>query len=116
VDHTRCRCPSRPATSYTDSGLATGSDHYKIVAHDYSGDSSSPSGESAAAAVTADPQLPTVSISAPADGAELTHTNNFSASASDPAADSTLSYSYDPLSFRRARTNNGQTTRYYSAA
>jgi Domain of unknown function (DUF1929)/Malectin domain/Bacterial Ig-like domain/Bacterial Ig domain len=69
-------------TSYTDTGLASGTYYYRVAAEDAAGNISQPSNE-ASATVTGDTTAPTVSITAPTGGSTVSGTVTVSASASD---------------------------------
>jgi hypothetical protein len=69
-------------TSYTDTGLASGTYYYRVIAEDAAGNLSSPSNE-ATAVVTGDTTAPTVAITAPAGGSTVSGTVNVTANASD---------------------------------
>ncbi len=69
-------------TTYTDTGLASGTYYYRVIAEDAAGNLSQPSNE-ATAIVTGDTAPPTVAITAPAGGATVSGTVGVSANASD---------------------------------
>jgi len=69
-------------TSYTDNGLANGTYFYLVTAADVAGNVSAPSNE-ASANVLADTVAPTVSMTGPADQAQVSGVVTVSASATD---------------------------------
>jgi Malectin domain/Domain of unknown function (DUF1929)/Bacterial Ig-like domain/Bacterial Ig domain len=69
-------------TTYTDTGLATGTYFYKVQAEDAAANLSASSNE-ATATVTGDTTPPTVSLTAPANGATVSGSTTVSANASD---------------------------------
>ncbi len=69
-------------TTFSDTGLAAGTYFYKVTAEDAAGNLS-PASTEVSATVTADTQPPTVSITAPANGATVATTATVSANASD---------------------------------
>jgi Concanavalin A-like lectin/glucanases superfamily/Domain of unknown function (DUF1929)/Bacterial Ig domain len=68
--------------TYADTGLAPGTYHYRVRATD-AADNVGPSSPEASAAVTADTNAPSVSLTAPADGATVSGNVGVSADASD---------------------------------
>jgi fibronectin type 3 domain-containing protein len=69
-------------TSYTDPTLPAGTYYYKVTAQDAAGNVSAASAE-ASAVVTSDTIAPTVSLTAPANGATVSQSVNVSANAGD---------------------------------
>ena len=69
-------------TTYADSGLAAGTYYYRVTAVDAAGNESAPSPQAQGTA-TSDVDPPTVSMTAPANGANVSGTINLQASASD---------------------------------
>ncbi len=70
-------------TTFTDTGLAPGTYYYRVAAEDAAGNVSTPSNEGSAI-VTGDTTPPTVSVTAPANGATVSGaTTSVSASAAD---------------------------------
>jgi hypothetical protein len=76
------RIASPTGTSYTDRGLAGGGYWYRVTAQDAAGNVSLASA-AAGATVTTDTASPSVSITAPANGAVLSGTTTVTAAASD---------------------------------
>jgi cytochrome c peroxidase len=70
------------ATTFNNAGLATGTYYFAVVAVDAAGNTSAAS-NIASATVTSDTAAPTVSISAPANGATVSGAATLSANASD---------------------------------
>jgi len=70
-------------TAHTDTGLAAGVYHYRVVAKDAAGNTSPPSTEAAADITEPDTTPPAVSVTAPAAGATVSGTVQVTASASD---------------------------------
>ena len=68
--------------TYTDTGLASGTYFYVVKAEDQAGNIG-PSSNEASATVSADTTLPSVSVTAPAEGATLSGSVNVTAGASD---------------------------------
>ena len=102
---------AQPAgTSYTDPTLAAGTYYYKVTAQDSAGNVSAASAE-AVAVVTSDTTAPTVSLTAPTNGATV----SLSVTVSATAADNT---SVAGVQFRLDGTNYGaeDTTAPYSIA
>jgi len=71
--------------AYTDLGLAAGTYYYRVIAFDGAGNLS-PSSNEATASVTGDTTAPTVSITAPTDGATVTGVISVTADATDNVA------------------------------
>ncbi|CRK59608.1 Cytochrome c551/c552 [Alloactinosynnema sp. L-07] len=69
-------------TGHTDQGLTAGTYYYRVIARDGAGNGSAPSNE-ASATVTADTTPPSVSISTPAAGSQLSGIVQVMASAAD---------------------------------
>jgi hypothetical protein len=83
-------------TSYTDTGLATGTYFYKVTAQDAAGNVSPVSNEATATA-TADTTAPTVSVTAPAAGATLTNSATFTATAADNVGVASVQFTVDSV-------------------
>ena len=73
-------------TSYTDTGLANGTYHYKVAAEDAAGNIGAASNEATATVAPPDTTPPTVSITAPAGGASLSGLVTVTANAADNQA------------------------------
>jgi len=70
------------ATTYADTGRPAGTYYYRVIANDAAGNVSPASNEAAGTAL-ADTVAPTVSVTAPANGATVSATINVTAGASD---------------------------------
>jgi hypothetical protein len=79
------RITQTTTTSYTDTGISSGTYYYIVTAQDAQGNTS-PASNEASAAVTSDTQAPTVSITSPADASTVTNNVTITASASDNIA------------------------------
>jgi hypothetical protein len=86
-------------TSYTDTGMAAGAWYYRVIAVDAAGNTG-PASNEATATVTADTTAPTVSLTAPANGATVSGAVTVSASASDNVG-------IAGVQFKRGTTNIG---------
>jgi hypothetical protein len=81
-------------TSYTDSGLAAGTYHYRVIARDRAGNTSPPSNEASGTA-TSDTTPPSVSITEPAAGATVFGTVTVKANATDDGTVAGLQFLLD---------------------
>jgi hypothetical protein len=82
------------ATSYVNTGLATGTYYYVVTAQDVAGNVSGPSNE-AVALVPGDTTAPTVAMTAPAGGATVSGTIAVSATASDDVGVASVQFMVD---------------------
>jgi RHS repeat-associated protein len=109
-------------TSYTDNGdgttngLPAATYYYKIVALDVNTNASTASTQDAGA-ITADTALPTIAFTTPTPPttSAVNATITLATTAASPGSGNTITYGFDPASFRRSRTLNGQTTRFLLA-
>jgi fibronectin type 3 domain-containing protein len=91
-------------TSFTDTGLASGTYYYLVVARDAAGNTSPPSNVAFASA-TGDVVPPTVSITAPSAGASVTGVVAVSAGASDNVALAGVRFLADGVAIGAEDTN-----------
>jgi hypothetical protein len=86
---------AQPVTnSFTDIGLSAGTYYYRVTAQDAAANVSTASNE-ASVIVTSDTQAPTVSLTAPIDGSNVTGTVNVAATASDNVVVTNVQFTLD---------------------
>ena len=102
-------------TSYTDSGMATGDHYYRVIAEDSAGNVGAPSNE-ARATVTADTTAPTVTLTAPAQGARITGVLDVTATAADDVGVAGVQFRVDGVSLGAEDTTAPYSQQWISAA
>ena len=92
-------------TTYTDTPLATGTYHYRVIAADAAGNAGTPSPQ-ATVAVTNDSAAPTVSVTAPSANALLAGTVSVTANASDNVSVQSVQFRVDGTNVGTADTSS----------
>ena len=88
-------------TSYQNTGLAAGTYHYRVVAADAAGNASAPSNQA-----TGDLEAPTVSITAPAAGANVSNGTTIAADAADAVGVQSVQFRVDGVNLGAADTTS----------
>jgi hypothetical protein len=84
-------------TAYTDTGLTPGTYYYAVKAEDAAGNLSAASNQASATVTSGDTTPPTVSVTAPADGATVSATIPVTASAADNVGVAGVQFKLDGL-------------------